>query len=410
VTVTATGLLAGTPAYLAPEVARGEDPLPGSDVFALGATLYTAVEGAPPFGEGDNPLAVLHAVALGEVSPPRNAGPLAPVLMSLLSVDVGARPTMREAARALADVAAGRAPRLPGPPGATKVLPSPGAEATAVLSGPAAASARPAQARPPQPRPQPARARRRGRGPAGRAGGGAWAAVRPRAPGGFAPDHAAAGRRRRGGGARAGGGPAADQAIRRGGEPGRSLGARRRHLRGRYLQRHRRIRHLRRGTDHDDGRADHHDRRACARRRGGVRARLLRHAARRHRGRVGAALARLSGADRRLRLLLVVLVVHPLGQRGRGHPERARPRDRLAHLRQDRRHGRGGEPLDHRHPRGRSHADLRLRPLRAWADRWWEDADDGAARGGPVGHGRHAAGLGEAVGCGGARAGGAARR
>ena len=156
VTVTATGLLAGTPAYLAPEVARGEDPLPGSDVFALGATLYTAVEGAPPFGEGDNPLAVLHAVALGEVSPPRNAGPLAPVLMSLLSVDVGARPTMREAARALADVAAGRAPRLPGPPGATKVLPSPGAEATAVLSGPAAASARPAQARPPQPRPQPA--------------------------------------------------------------------------------------------------------------------------------------------------------------------------------------------------------------------------------------------------------------
>lgn len=150
VTVTATGLLAGTPAYLAPEVARGEDPLPGSDVFALGATLYTAVEGGPPFGEGDNPLAVLHAVALGEVPPPRHAGPLAPVLMSLLSVDVATRPTMREAARALADVAAGRAPRLPGPPAATKVMPTPGTDATAVLSSPspAPASARPAPARP----------------------------------------------------------------------------------------------------------------------------------------------------------------------------------------------------------------------------------------------------------------------
>ncbi|MBF6354084.1 serine/threonine protein kinase [Nocardia higoensis] len=158
VTVTATGLLAGTPAYLAPEVARGEDPLPSSDVFALGATLYTAVEGSPPFGEGDNPLAILHAVALGEVAPPRNAGPLAPVLMSLLSVDAQARPTMREAARALADVAAGRAPRLPGPPMATKVLPTPGSDATAVLSGAPSlpATTRPAPARPAPARPAPA--------------------------------------------------------------------------------------------------------------------------------------------------------------------------------------------------------------------------------------------------------------
>lgn len=153
VTVTATGLLAGTPAYLAPEVARGEDPLPGSDVFALGATLYTAVEGAPPFGESDNPLAVLHAVALGEVPPPRNAGPLTTVLMSLLSVDVATRPNMREAARALADVAAGRAPRLPGPPPTTKVMPTPGSDATAVLSGPAP---RPTPARPTPARPAPA--------------------------------------------------------------------------------------------------------------------------------------------------------------------------------------------------------------------------------------------------------------
>lgn len=51
VTVTRTGVLAGTPAYFAPEVARGEAPDPASDVFSLGSTLYTAVEGVSPFGK-----------------------------------------------------------------------------------------------------------------------------------------------------------------------------------------------------------------------------------------------------------------------------------------------------------------------------------------------------------------------
>ena len=49
-TLTRTGMLAGTPAYLAPEVARGEDSTFASDGFSLGATLYAAVEGIPPSG------------------------------------------------------------------------------------------------------------------------------------------------------------------------------------------------------------------------------------------------------------------------------------------------------------------------------------------------------------------------
>ncbi|MGH3815951.1 MAG: serine/threonine-protein kinase, partial [Pseudonocardiaceae bacterium] len=53
-TVTRTGILAGTPAYFAPEVARGELPGPAGDVFSLGSTLYTAVEGEPPFGLDEN--------------------------------------------------------------------------------------------------------------------------------------------------------------------------------------------------------------------------------------------------------------------------------------------------------------------------------------------------------------------
>ncbi len=46
---TQTGLMTGTPAYFSPELARGADPAPASDVWALGATLYAAVEGHPPF-------------------------------------------------------------------------------------------------------------------------------------------------------------------------------------------------------------------------------------------------------------------------------------------------------------------------------------------------------------------------
>lgn len=121
VTVTATGFLAGTPAYLAPEIARGDNPKPAADVFALGSTLYAASEGAPPFGEGDNPLAVLHAVARGVVPEPKNAGPLAPVLMWLLTASADDRPTMAQARKALEDVAAGRVPVLPS--SATKILP-----------------------------------------------------------------------------------------------------------------------------------------------------------------------------------------------------------------------------------------------------------------------------------------------
>uniref|UniRef100_UPI0024538558 serine/threonine-protein kinase n=1 Tax=Nocardia abscessus TaxID=120957 RepID=UPI0024538558 len=133
VTVTATGFLAGTPAYLSPEVARGEDPEPASDVFALGSTLYAAVQGAPPFGEGDNPLALLHAVAGAEIPPPESAGPLGPVLMYLLAPAVADRPTMREAKAALEAVAAGRNPELP--ESVTTVIPAPvpAAAATTVL-------------------------------------------------------------------------------------------------------------------------------------------------------------------------------------------------------------------------------------------------------------------------------------
>ncbi|MFZ0119191.1 MAG: serine/threonine-protein kinase [Pseudonocardiaceae bacterium] len=104
-TVTSTGVLAGTPAYFAPEVARGEAPGPASDVFSLGSTLYVTVEGVPPFGVDDNALAMLRTVAEGRVRPAQQAGPLSTVLTQLLANDPAARPTMAQAVAALRAVA-----------------------------------------------------------------------------------------------------------------------------------------------------------------------------------------------------------------------------------------------------------------------------------------------------------------
>ena len=114
VQLTRTGLIAGTPAFLAPEIAQGRTPTAASDVFALGATLYAAVEGVPPFGLDDNAYALLHKVATEAPNPPQHAGPLTPVLMRLLAVDPAARPSAAQARDLLATVATGQTvPEVP---------------------------------------------------------------------------------------------------------------------------------------------------------------------------------------------------------------------------------------------------------------------------------------------------------
>ncbi|MDQ0380252.1 serine/threonine protein kinase [Amycolatopsis thermophila] len=106
-TLTQTGLIGGTPAYLAPELARGSDPAPASDVFSLGATLYHALEGQPPYGNSSNQLALLYTAANGQVVPPRQSGKATALLMSLLRVEPEERPTMLEARDRLAALANG---------------------------------------------------------------------------------------------------------------------------------------------------------------------------------------------------------------------------------------------------------------------------------------------------------------
>jgi hypothetical protein len=102
VTLTATGMVTGTPAYLAPEVARGQPASFASDVFSLGSTLYAATEGSPPFGQDDNAMAVLHRVASGQLQSPQRSGPLTPLLLRMLTADPQARPTMTDVSHTLA--------------------------------------------------------------------------------------------------------------------------------------------------------------------------------------------------------------------------------------------------------------------------------------------------------------------
>lgn len=111
-TLTDGGVIAGTPAFLAPEVAGGADAVFASDVFSLGATMYAAVEGTPPFDRGENPYALLLRVARGEIRPPQHAGPLTEVLTRMLRPKPAERPGIDEVQEALAAVAEGK----PAPP------------------------------------------------------------------------------------------------------------------------------------------------------------------------------------------------------------------------------------------------------------------------------------------------------
>ena len=113
VTVTKTGLIAGTPAYLSPEVAVGKDPSPASDVYSLGSTLYAAIEGEPPFGLSENTLGLLHAVAAGRINPPQRSGALTPVLIALLAPNPEDRPSAVRVREMLAAVARGEEPDVP---------------------------------------------------------------------------------------------------------------------------------------------------------------------------------------------------------------------------------------------------------------------------------------------------------
>ncbi|TCP45366.1 serine/threonine protein kinase [Tamaricihabitans halophyticus] len=155
------GMVAGTPAYLAPEVAQGKDHTQSSDVFSLGSTLFHAVEGEPPYGFKDNPLAQLYAVAMGGEPELRFAGALRPVLSRLLSRDPQVRPSVQQVRHELNTIASvGDGARL------AEVVQSgqaaaPGPAPTAVQPAVGGGTMVGAQAQGPPPTPPPAKATQR---------------------------------------------------------------------------------------------------------------------------------------------------------------------------------------------------------------------------------------------------------
>ncbi|MEJ2854615.1 MULTISPECIES: serine/threonine-protein kinase [unclassified Saccharothrix] len=145
-TLTDSGMITGTPAYLAPEVARGDHPGTAADVFSLGATLYAASEGRPPYGSSDNSLGLLYKAAKGDITPPA-PGPLSGVLSRMLAVDPAERPSASDAVDLLANPPVDRArPGWMAPAIAAAILVvAAGAIAAAALTSPTVIMSPPTQ-------------------------------------------------------------------------------------------------------------------------------------------------------------------------------------------------------------------------------------------------------------------------
>ena len=125
--LTATGLIVGSPSYMAPEQARGDLVGPATDLWALGALLYFATEGEPPF-QGDSALATASAVVHGTPRPAQKAGALTVIVSRLLTKDPANRATPSEIRAAL-----NRAAR----PARARTRATAPSDATAVFAAPA---------------------------------------------------------------------------------------------------------------------------------------------------------------------------------------------------------------------------------------------------------------------------------
>ncbi|MEG8276984.1 serine/threonine-protein kinase [Streptomyces sp. AHA2] len=120
-TLTENGSFVGSPEYTAPERMSGVRTGPESDLWSLGALLCAALSGESPFHR-DSLGGVLHAVVVGDIRPPAEAGPLLPVVHGLLERDPDRRLDADRAERMLrAFLTTGRTPPAP-PPGYAPVL------------------------------------------------------------------------------------------------------------------------------------------------------------------------------------------------------------------------------------------------------------------------------------------------
>jgi serine/threonine protein kinase len=94
-TMTRTGMMLGSPAYIAPEVASGGAVTAGADLWGLGATLFASIEGHPPYDADGDPLETVGKVVHGDVPKP-TPGPIADVITDLMDKDPTGRISLRE--------------------------------------------------------------------------------------------------------------------------------------------------------------------------------------------------------------------------------------------------------------------------------------------------------------------------
>ncbi len=109
--LTIPGSLLGTPRYMSPQQARGEDLTPATDIFSLGIVLYELLTAQHPF-PGEAPLAVLHAIISDPVTPPASIrleipAPLSELIMCMLEKKADARPSAAALDAALAEIERG---------------------------------------------------------------------------------------------------------------------------------------------------------------------------------------------------------------------------------------------------------------------------------------------------------------
>jgi hypothetical protein len=111
--LTEAGLLIGSPGFIAPERLAGEPGGPPADLWSLGATLYAAVEGVPPYGGSQAD--VIRATLTEDCRSPRLAGPLRPLLLRMMARTPQDRPDAATTLGLLRQIAAGGTPEIAPP-------------------------------------------------------------------------------------------------------------------------------------------------------------------------------------------------------------------------------------------------------------------------------------------------------